>query len=408
MERERSMARDSITCKQFFGWKKLSLHLFWTIALGTAALLWIYGALDAAWGLRTFASVADVAPLEDADCLSISILFAARDEAEKLPAALETFLKLDYPRYEIVAVNDRSQDDTERILKSAAQSNPRLKVASVKELPAGWLGKPHALQKAYEQSTGEWLIFTDADVQFAPSLLRSAMALAKKKGWDHLTLSGRMDMFSFGERIALTFFGLAFLMGVRPWRVSDPKSSAFAGVGMFQLIRRSTYEGIGTHRRLAMEVVDDMKLGKLVKQNGFCSGVAKAHNELSVHWQSGMSNVIRGTTKNFFAFTGFSLWNMGTQIFGLLMMCVVPWIALFFAHGWALLFACICVGLAIILHIGACLEFKVSPLYALTFPIGALIFTWMQVRSTIVTLWSGGIIWRGTFYPLKELKRGVV
>jgi len=321
---------------------------------------------------------------------------------------LETFLNMDYPRYEIVAVNDRSQDHTGQILESAAQSNPRLKVASVKELPAGWLGKPHALQKAYEQSTGEWLLFTDADVQFAPSLLRSAMALAKKKGWDHLTLSGRMDMFSFGERIALTFFGLAFLMGVRPWRVSDPKSSAFAGVGMFQLIQRSTYEGIGTHRRLAMEVVDDMKLGKLVKQNGFRSGVAKAHNELSVHWQSGMRNVIRGTTKNFFAFAGFSVWNMSMQIFGLLMMCVVPWVALFLAHGWALVFACICVGLAIILHIGACLEFKVSPLYALTFPIGALIFTWMQMRSTIVTLWTGGIIWRGTFYPLKELKRGVV
>jgi glycosyltransferase involved in cell wall biosynthesis len=408
MEREPSMARDSITCKQFFGWEKLSLHLFWTIALGPAALLWICGALDAAWGLRTFASVADVAPLKDPDCPSISILFAARDEAEKLPAALETFLRLDYPRYEIVAVNDRSQDDTEQILKSAAQSNPRLKIVSVQELPAGWLGKPHALQKAYEQSTGEWLIFTDADVQFASSLLRSAIAFAKKKGCDHLTLSGRIDMFSLGERIALTFFGLAFLMGVRPWRVSDPKSRAFAGVGMFQLIRRSTYEGIGTHRRLAMEVVDDMKLGKLVKQNGFRSGVAKAHNELSVHWQSGMRNVIRGTTKNFFAFAGFSLWNMGTQIFGLLMMCVVPWIALFFAHGWTLAFACSCVGLAIILHTGACLELKVSPLYALTFPIGALIFIWMQVRSTIVTLWTGGITWRGTFYPLKELKRGVV
>src|SRR6202035_727405 len=185
--------------------------------------------------------LARVPPLEDVDCPSVSILFAARDEAEKLPAALKTFLELDYPRYEIAAANDRSQDDTGQILKSAAQNNSRLKVVSVQELPAGWLGKPHALQKAYEQSTGEWLIFTDAEVQFAPSLLRSAMALAKKKGWDHLTLSGRMDMFSFGERIALTFFGLAFLMGVRPWRVSDPKSSAFAGVGMFQLIQRSTY-----------------------------------------------------------------------------------------------------------------------------------------------------------------------
>ena len=386
----------------------MSLHLFWTIALGSAALLWVYGMLDAAWGLRTFVSVADVTPLADADCPRVSILFAARDEAQKLPAALATFLTMDYPRYEIVAVNDRSQDDTEQILKSAAANNPRLKIFSVQNLPAGWLGKPHALQKAYEQSTGEWLIFTDADVQFAPSLLRSAVALAQKKSWDHLTLSGRTDMFTLGEKIAMTFFGLAFLMSVRPWRVSDPRSSAFAGIGMFQLIRRSTYEAIGTHRRLAMEVVDDMKLGKLVKQEGFYSAVATANNEISVHWHSGMRNIIRGTTKNFFAFAGFSFWTAGAQMFGLLMMCVAPWIALFFAHGWPLIFSCICVGLALLLHVGACLEFKLSPLYALTFPIGALIFVWMQARSMMVTLWTGGITWRGTFYPLEELKRGLV
>jgi glycosyltransferase involved in cell wall biosynthesis len=402
------MARDSITCNGFFGWRKLSLHLFWTIALGSAAALWIYGAVTTALGLRTLEHVADAPPLKDGDCPSVSILFAARDEAEKLPAALETFLAMDYPAYEIVAVNDRSQDDTEQILKSAARNNPRLKAVSVKELPAGWLGKPHALQKAYEQSTGEWLIFTDADVQFAPSLLRSAVALANKKGCDHLTLSGRTDMFTFGEKIAMTFFGLAFLMSVRPWAVSDSNSGAFAGIGMFQLIRRSTYEAIGTHRRLAMEVVDDMKLGKLVKEEGFRSAVAVANNEVRVHWHRGVGNIIRGTTKNFFAFTGFSLLTVGVQIFGLLMMCVVPWIALLFVHGRALLFAAISVGLAIIFHVGACIEFKVSPLYALTFPIGALIFVWMQARSTIVTLWTGGITWRGTFYPLKELKRGVV
>src|SRR5271169_3066456 len=114
-------------------------------------------------------------------------------------------------------------------------------------------------------------------------------------------------MFTFGEKIALTFFGLAFLMSVRPWRVSDSRSGAFAGVGAFQLIRRSAYESIGTHRRLAMEVVDDMKLGKLVKEAGFRSGVAKAGDAVSVHWHSGVGNMIRGTTKNFFATTGFRL-----------------------------------------------------------------------------------------------------
>jgi hypothetical protein len=386
----------------------LYLHLFWTIALGAAALLWIYGTIEAALGVPKLASLVDAAPLSDADCPTISILFAARDEAHKLPGALATFLALDYPRYEVVAANDRSEDGTEEILQHAAKDNPRLKFVSVRKLPTDWLGKPHALQKAYEQSTGEWLIFTDADVHFAPGLLRSAISLAKNKGWDHLTLSGRTEMFSFGEKIAMTFFGLAFVMSVRPWRVSDPRSRAFVGIGVFQLIRRSTYEAIGTHRRLAMEVVDDMKLGKLVKRQRFRSGLAMAGDEVSVYWHSGLGNIIRGTTKNFFAFAGFSPWMAGIQIFGILMMCVVPWVAFPLVHGWARLFAGIAVGLAIILQAGACLEFKVSPAYALTFPIGALILVWMLARSVIVTLWTGGVTWRGTFYRLKELKRGVV
>jgi glycosyltransferase involved in cell wall biosynthesis len=386
----------------------LYLHLFWIIALGAVALLWIYGTVEAAWGVPRLASLADASPLSDADCPSISVLFAARDEAEKLPAALKTFLAVDYPRYEIVAVDDRSQDGTAEILARAKVGNPNMRVVSIKELPAGWLGKPHALQKAYDQSTGEWLIFTDADVQFAPSLLRRAISLAEQRGWDHLTLSGRTEMLSFGEKIALTFFGLAFLMSVRPWRVSNPRSAAFAGVGMFQLIRRSAYETIGTHQRLAMEVVDDMKLGKLVKQNGFRSALAKAGDDVSVHWHSGVRNIVRGTTKNFFAFAGFSIWMVSAQILGVLMPCVFPWVALPFVHGWALLFAGISVGLAMVLHAGVCIELRVSPLYVLTFPIGALIFVWMLARSTIVTLWSGGITWRGTFYPLEELKRGVV
>jgi glycosyltransferase involved in cell wall biosynthesis len=385
----------------------LYLHLFWIIALGAVALMWVYGTIEAARGVPKLASLTDAAPLSNDDCPSISILFAARDEAPKLPAALKTFLAMDYPRYEVVAVNDRSEDGTQEILDRAAKDSRHLKVVRVEELPAGWLGKPHALQKAFEQSTGKWLVFTDADVHFEPGLLWKAISLAEKNGWDHLTLSGRTEMFTFGEKIVMTFFGLAFLMSVQPWRVSNPRSRAFIGIGVFQLIRRSTYEAMGTHRRLAMEVVDDMKLGKLVKQGGYRSGVAMAGDEVSVHWHSGLGNIIQGTTKNFFAFTGFSLFVASIQIFGMLMLCVFPWAALPFVHGSALVFAGIAVGLAIILHAGVCVALGVSPAYALTFPVGALVFVWMLARSTIVTLWTGGVTWRGTFYALKELKRGV-
>jgi glycosyltransferase involved in cell wall biosynthesis len=384
------------------------LHSFFIVLTSAIAFLWVLNAIDILRGVPKLPSIPNIAPLEDAGCPAVSILFAARDEEEKLPGALNKFLALDYPRYEVVAVDDRSGDGTAEILDSAARSDPRLKVVRVSTLPAGWLGKPHAMQQAYEHSSGEWLVFTDADVHFSPDLLRRAVALAQREGWDHLTLLSSVEMHSVGEKIALTFFGMGFIIGVRPWRTNDPHSTGYAGVGAFQLIRRSTYQAIGMHRRLAMEVVDDMKLGKLVKEKSFRSGVGKAWNEVRVRWHAGVGNIVRGTTKNFFAVSSYNPWLACVQLGMVLLLCVLPWVALPFLRGWALLFDAIAVGVIIATHAGVSIEVGVSPLYALTEPLGALVFAWMITRSTIVTLWNGGITWRGTFYRLEELRRGVV
>jgi hypothetical protein len=380
----------------------------WTILLGVIAGLWIAESYDLARGVPSLASIDDVPPIPNERCPAVSILFAARDEAEKLPHALETLLSLNYPRYEVIAVDDRSADATGAILADAARRDPRLKSVRVDSLPTGWLGKPHALRKAYENSTGEWLVFTDADVHFAPDLLQRTIALAEAKGWEHVTLLGRAKMFTLGEKIAMTFFGLALVAGTRPWSADDTRSQGYSGVGAFQMVRRSAYEKMGTHQRLAMEVIDDMKLGKLAKEAGVRSGAAKAGDAVSVHWHAGVGNMIRGTTKNFFAASGYRMPVTLLQIFGLLLMFDAPLAALPFVHGWARVFAAIAVALPLVATAGVAIEFDAPIVYALTFPIGALIFAWMLARSMIVTLRQGGIVWRGTFYPLDELRRGVV
>ncbi len=376
--------------------------------LGLTALLWIIEALVLARGVPSIPSLEDATPAQDANCPPISVLFAGRDEAEKLPSALETMLGLDYPNYEVIAVDDRSLDRTPSILEAAVQGSRRLKAFRVESLPSGWLGKPHALQRAYEHASGHWLVFTDADVHFSPDVLRRAITLASERNWEHLTLLGRAEMFTFGEKLVMTFFGMAFLIGTRPWEASNIRSRGYSGIGAFQMIRRSAYEKLGTHRRLAMEVVDDMKLGKLAKQAGVRSGVAKGGDRVTVHWYRGLGNTIRGTEKNFFATTGFKLWRAAAQIGALLLLCVFPVVALPFAHGWGRIFATIAALLPAVAAVGVARELKTSPLYALTFPLGALLFAWMLARSTITTLWRRGIIWRGTFYPIEELKRGLV
>ncbi|HEY0702231.1 MAG TPA: glycosyltransferase [Candidatus Acidoferrales bacterium] len=390
----------------------MTLVFFWhaliELSLGLVALGWVGLAVDGALGLRKIPSLFRVAPLEDAACPSVSILFAARDEQEKLSEALATFLALDYPRYEVVAVDDRSVDATGQILDAAAQKDPRLKVVHVTSLPAGWLGKTYGLQQAFEHSSGEWLVLTDADMHFAPDVLRRAIALAKTKQWDHMPLLAEAKLYTFGEKVVMTFFACAFVMATRPWSVSNPKSHTYIGVGAFQLIRRSAYEKMGTHRRLALEVIDDVKVGKLVKEAGCRSGVAKAGSAVSVHWHSGVRNIIRGTEKNFYAATGFRVWMAAAQLVSIFLAWIFPWLALPFVHGWARAFAVIAIVLPVLAQAGAAREFRVSMLYALTQPVGALIFCWMLLRSTVITLRNGGITWRGTFYPTEELKRGVV
>lgn len=384
------------------------MHTFGIVFFSLVAAFWVFHGLRAAYGATKLPWVKDFAPARDAACPSISLIFAARDEEEKLPTALATLAALDFPHLEIIAVDDRSQDASGRILDDFAAAHLGFRTLHVAEIPDGWLGKTHALQMGFEASSGEWLLFTDADVRFKPDVIRRAVTLAQEHKLDHLTLLCNVEMHGFWEKTLITFFGLAFHLATDAYRVSNPNSRAYVGVGAFQLLRRSTYEAIGTHQRLAMEVVDDMKLAKLVKRSGFRSCVAIAQEFVIVRWHAGAGNVIRGVTKNFFAAFGYNLAFAAAALAGMLLLNVVPFFAVFAGHGWIRILSAIAVAVALGMHASVDVVNRVSPLYALTHPIGAVLFCYMIARSVAVTLWQGGVTWRGTFYPLKELKRGVV
>ena len=384
------------------------MHLLGISVFGWIALFWLTHGLRVAYGAMRLPWVRDFPPAPDAECPRVSILFSARNEAEKLPAALATLMEMDYPDFEVVAVDDRSQDRTGQILDAFRAAHPRLRVVHLDRLPEGWLGKPHGLQKAYEACSGEWLLFTDADVRFKPDVLRRAISLEKAHRLAHLTLLGDVEMVGFWEPVLVTFFGLGFHLGTDPSQAANPRSSRYVGVGAFQLVRRSAYQASGTHRRLAREVVDDMKLGKIVKQAGFRSGCAVAQNFVAVRWHAGVGNLVRGVTKNFFAGAGYDLRLVALQVAVLLMMDILPFAGVFLGHGWIFRCSATAAGIALGFHAGVAWVMRVSPLYALTHPLGALLFCYMLLRSTVVTLWQGGIVWRDTFYPLDDLKRGVV
>lgn len=385
------------------------MDYFWPAVFVLIALLWVVHGTRAVRGMASLPALDDFPPVDETQYPRVSILVAARDEARKLPSALTTLLAQDYPNYEVIIVNDRSQDATPRILDKFAQGHDNLKVIHLAELSAGWLGKPHALTRAYEHATGQWLVFTDADVHFAADLLQRSLSLTLAQGWDHLTLLPLAQLEGFWEKTAISYWFGSFTHGLKPWRVSDPRSKDYVGVGAFQLVRRSTYETIGTHRRLAMEVVEDVKLGKLVKLGGFRSGVALGGKRLSLRWVEGLGEHVRNLTKNMFAACGFSVSYACLIILLTLTMSVLPLGGLLLGTGAVRYLSAACLLAAGLTHMNNGVRLShVSPLYALTFPLGGVILSYVLLRSMVVTLWRGGIVWRNTFYPLKDLRKGMI
>jgi hypothetical protein len=151
-----------------------------------------------------------------------------------------------------------------------------------------------------------------------------------------------------------------------------------------------------------------MKLGKMVKHGGFRSSVGLAQQAVAIRWHAGLRNLVRGVTKNFFAALGYNTALVLLAATAMLSLNVAPFIAIFASHGWIRIFATVAVAIAISFHAGVDIVMGASPLYALTHPIGAVLFCYTLLRSTAITLWQGGVTWRGTFYPLEELRRGVV
>jgi len=213
-------------------------------------------------------------------------------------------------------------------------------------------------------------------------------------------------MHGFWEKATLTFFALGLFLLADPYGMEDPRSKSYAGIGAFQLVRRKAYEASGGHRKLALEVVDDMRLARNVKRAGFRSGMALATEFVSVRWHAGVKNIVRGVTKNFFAAADYSLGRVAMQSLGLFAASVLPFLALPFLRGSAQVFAALAAAAAIALEAAVAVIMETSPLYALSHPIGALLFDYMLLRSTAITLWQGGVTWRDTFYSLDELRRG--
>lgn len=336
----------------------------------------------------------------------VSVVVPARDESERIGEALRSLACLEYPALEVIAVNDRSRDDTGAIIDRIAAKNPRVQALHLEDLPDGWLGKCHAMQAGADRAGGDLLLFTDGDVVFAPDTLRLSVRFLLGRRLDHLALMPGLVSGGYWEDAVKSYFAMLFLAGVKAWSAGSPSRDIYVGIGAFNLVRREAYEGIGGHEGLRLEVADDLMLGKRIKQAGFRQEALIAPDHLRLRWQEGVGGFVRGLEKNGFAAIGYSLPFLCLITVLVFFYYAVPYLGVFgFRDARAVGYAA-----AVLLMHGTygyfTSFFRKGWLLAPALPAAAWIYLYALWRSTVLTLRQGGVRWRGTFYPLEMLKRG--
>ncbi len=383
--------------------------LAWLLAALLAALAWARLAIQ---GLLTQFRVDRLRDLPAAEPAGgwprLALVAPCRDEAAGVEAAVRSFLDQDYPRLEVLAVDDRSGDGTGEILDRLAAGRPGLRVRHVAALPEGWLGKNHACHVGAAETAGEWVLFADGDVVLGQDVLRRAVAYAEAHRLGHLVALPRFRAHGFLERAFVT--GVAALAnGVfRTWELRRPRTSGFIGVGAFNLVRRSEYERVGGHRRLALEVVDDAKLGLLLRRSGVRQGAVDSGGLVSVRWQAGLVPSLRGLVKNLFAGVEYRWPRALLGSLTLAFLSATPLAAVLLAPTPAARgIALYALATQAVLHGLVARQFgDGSGLEGLLFPPVGLALACLLVVSAADATLRGGVVWRGTRYPLPSLRSG--
>ena len=377
---------------------------FWaTLALGSAISILVYSWICSRKLLRLEDVVFCSGDGSD-ELPTVSVIIPACNEGEHIGKTLSSLLDQEYQSVELVVINDRSTDKTGEVIKQFALSYSQLTVLHVETLPEGWLGKNHASQLGASQASGEYLLFTDGDILFEKTTIARAMHWVKAWQLDHLTLLFRNTTPGGLLNAVIVEAMTGLLLLLQPWKVSDPRSKYFIGIGAFNLIRRDVYQAIGGHARNPLHPIDDIILGKAVKQAGFRQGCLRGERFVSVDWYGDLWEMIEGLMKNVFAFYNYNILFSLAGAAVIIGFSILPLWGMLLLNGPAQILcmgAVCCRWCAFVINArGMRVSLRCSP-FAFLAP---YILLYISLRATVVTLKNKGIWWRGTHYPLRALQ----
>lgn len=345
----------------------------------------------------------------------VSILVPARNEARSIARCVEALARQNYPRCEILVLDDQSEDQTAMIVARLARRYPHIRLLRGQPLPPKWHGKAYACAQLAQAARGEWLLFVDADTVLAPGCVATALGYARARHADLLTVMPTLVAKSFGEALLLPIIPLTFVAFLPLGLVTNHPSPVFAGaLGPFLLFRRETYQRIGGHASVRTDIVEDMQLSRVVKHHGgrvvWMDGTAL----MRVRLYHGFAEAWHGIAKSSFAAINYSLPGL---LLGVPICVALFWgpygflAAGLFQHThaglmlWLPLAQVLCLWTS---HLLVTRRFRLPPI-AMMLQVGttlAIVLT--TVYSAVLTKFGKGVVWKGRAYHFDTLRRGRV
>jgi chlorobactene glucosyltransferase len=341
----------------------------------------------------------------------VSIVIPARNEEAEIERAVRSHLAQDYPDFEVVVVDDRSTDGTVALLERIRQEDSRLKVVAGRELPPGWLGKPHALAQGVAEASGSLFLFADADVRYHPAALQEAVAVLESREIDLETLLAHFEMQGFWENVLLPYLTIS-VYGSLGFVANFPRVRAFAiGAGTGMLVRRSAYEAIGGHAAIRNSGVDDVRLAMAVKRAGFRCLLLRAEDRVAVRMYRSFRSICDGLAKSLaYAFSGPAGLLLLLLTFLYLAISIAPFAVLFAALFGApvpsrdLALAAILVTALVLLRAALAAILR-DPLWpAVTHPLMAAVWAGIITRSLYHRYIRKRLTWRGREYDARRAR----
>ncbi len=351
-----------------------------------------------------------VPPVETPPGSRVTVVVPARNEERNIETCVRSLLNQAYPDYEVIVVDDSSEDATPMILQRVAAECPRLRVVSAPPLPPGWAGKCWALATGVGQVNGEWLLFTDADTEHEPSALAATVAFAERHRVDMLSLMPSQILVSFWERSLLPAIFALYLQADESFdEVNDPQSPAAKANGQFLLIRRAAYTAVGGHEAISGEVVEDNALAKRIKGAGYRILLADGGDWLRTRMYRSFMEIWEGIRRNVLSL-GYGVCRALASVVLVLTLALGPFVLAGVGIAWLagegggywprLAFSFGALGILWLMArgIGMAWGLGIPWVYGLLHPLGLTVFASIWVDSIIMTLSGRGVRWKGRQY----------